>query len=117
MASDKIKTLTDSDFDAQVQSGVVLVDFWGEACPPCKRLEPVVQQLAEEYEGRATIAKVNTAENFQVPSRFMIRGIPTLLLFKDGDLKESHVGFASRTDLAQLIDRHLAAPAASQAAR
>lgn len=107
MASEKVKNLTDTDFDQQVKDGVVLVDFWAEWCAPCRRLAPTVEQLAEEYNGRITVAKVNIDENPMVPSKFMIRGIPTLLLFKDGDLKETVVGLAGKDDLARLLDKHL----------
>lgn len=107
MASDKIKTLTDADFDTSVKDGVVLVDFWAEWCAPCRRLAPTVDQLAEQYSGRVTVAKVNIDENPTVPSKFMIRGIPTLLLFKDGDLKETVVGLAGKDDLAKMLDKHL----------
>jgi len=107
MASEKIKTLTDADFGDAVKSGVVLVDFWAEWCAPCRRLAPTVDQLAEEYTGRLTVAKVNIDENPMTPSKFMVRGIPTLLLFKDGDLKETVVGLAPKNQLASLIDKYL----------
>jgi thioredoxin 1 len=107
MASEKVKNFTDTDFDQQVKDGVVLVDFWAEWCAPCRRLAPTVDQLAEEYNGRITVAKVNIDENPVVPSKFMIRGIPTLLLFKNGDLKETVVGLAGKDDLAKLLDKHL----------
>ncbi|MDP1569007.1 MAG: thioredoxin [Vicinamibacterales bacterium] len=107
MASEKIQTLTDADFDTSVKSGVVLVDFWAEWCAPCRRLAPTVDELAEQYDGRMTVAKVNIDENPMTPSKFMIRGIPTLLLFKDGDLKETVVGLAGKDDLARMIDKHL----------
>ncbi|HYU78720.1 MAG TPA: thioredoxin [Vicinamibacterales bacterium] len=108
MASDKVKTFTDGDFDQSVKDGVVLVDFWAEWCAPCRRLSPTVDQLAEDYNGRLTVAKMNIDENPMTPSRFMIRGIPTLLLFKNGDLKETIVGLAAKDDLVRLIDRHVA---------
>lgn len=107
MASDKVKTFTDTDFDTQVKDGVVLVDFWAEWCAPCRRLAPMVDQLAEEYNGRITVAKVDIDENPVVPSKFMIRGIPTLLLFKNGELKETVVGLAGKDDLTRLLDKHL----------
>lgn len=107
MASDKLKTLTDSNFDHEIKDGVTLVDFWAEWCGPCRRIAPIVEQLAGEYEGRATIAKLNVDENPNVPGRFMIRGIPTLLLFKNGQLAETLVGLAPRDDIARLIDKHL----------
>ena len=107
MASDKVKMLTDADFDQSVRSGVVLVDFWAEWCQPCKRLGPIVDQLADEYAGRVTVAKVNIDDNPQTPGKFMIRGIPTILMFKDGALTDTIVGLTSRDDLAQKIDRLL----------
>jgi thioredoxin 1 len=107
MASDKVKTFTDANFTDEVKSGVVLVDFWAAWCAPCRRIAPIVDQLAEEYGGRLTVAKVDIDENPMTPSRFMVRGIPTLLLFKDGDLKETVVGLESKDRLAQLIDKHL----------
>jgi thioredoxin 1 len=102
-----VKTLTDADFGESVKTGVVLVDFWATWCAPCRRLAPTVDQLAAEYSGRITVAKVDIDENPMTPSKFMVRGIPTLLLFKDGDLKETVVGLAGKDDLAKLIDKHL----------
>jgi thioredoxin 1 len=107
MASEKIKVLTDADFGDSVKSGVVLVDFWATWCAPCRRLEPTVDQLAEDYTGRITVAKVDIDENPMTPGKFHVRGIPTLLLFKDGDLKETIVGLETKDKLAQLIDKHL----------
>ena len=85
------------DFEQSVKDGVVLVDFWAEWCAPCRRLAPTVDQLAEDYNGRVTVAKVNIDENPMTPNRFFVRGIPTLLLFKNGDLKETIVGLRPRT--------------------
>ena len=107
MASEKVKTFTDADFGDAVKSGLVLVDFWAEWCAPCRRLAPTVDQLAEEYTGKLTVAKMNVDENPMTPPNFMIRGIPTLLLFKDGDLKETVVGLADKADLVRMIDKHL----------
>ena len=107
MASDKVKTVTDANFGDSVKQGLVLVDFWAEWCTPCKRIAPTVDQLAEDYNGRLTVAKMNVDENPVTPPNFMIRGIPTLLLFKDGDLKETVVGLADKSDLVRMIDRHL----------
>jgi thioredoxin 1 len=107
MASEKVKTFTDADFGESVKSGLVLVDFWAEWCAPCRRMAPTVDQLAEEYNGKLTVAKMNVDENPMTPPNFMIRGIPTLLLFKDGDLKETVVGLADKADLVRMIDKHL----------
>jgi thioredoxin 1 len=107
MASEKVKTFTDGDFDEQTKSGVVLVDFWAEWCGPCRRIAPIVDELATHFDGRATVGKMNVDENPTVPQRFMVRGIPTLLLFKNGDLKETIVGLKGKEELAQLVERHL----------
>lgn len=107
MASEKIKVFTDSNFDAETKQGLVLVDFWAEWCGPCRRMEPTVDALASEFDGRATVAKLNVDENPNVPGRFMIRGIPTLLLFKDGHLAETVVGLAAKEDLVRIIEKHL----------
>jgi thioredoxin 1 len=107
MASDKLKTLTDSNFDQEIRDGVVLVDFWAEWCGPCRRIAPIVEELAGQYDGRATVGKLNVDENPNVPGRFMIRGIPTLLLFKNGQLADTLVGLAPKEDIARMIDKHL----------
>lgn len=107
MASDKVKTFTDSSFDNEIKSGVVLVDFWAEWCGPCRRQSPIVESLAQDFDGRATVGKMNVDENPSVPSRFMIRGIPTLLVFKDGQLAETLVGLAGKEDISKLIEKHL----------
>jgi thioredoxin len=107
MASEKVKKFTDADFGEAVKEGVVLVDFWAEWCAPCRRIAPMVDQLAEDYAGRMTVAKMDIDANPLTPTRFMVRGIPTLLLFKNGDLKETVVGIAQKEDLARMIDKHL----------
>ena len=83
------------------------MDFWAEWCGPCRRVAPTVDAIAEEFDGRATVAKLNVDENPDVPGRFAIRGIPTLLLFKNGELAESLVGLAPKEDIAKMIERHL----------
>ena len=109
MASEKVKTFTDSNFDDEKKSGVVLVDFWAEWCGPCRRLAPTVDALATEFDGRATVAKLNVYENPTIPERYAVRGIPTLLLFKDGELTETIVGLRGKEDIAKMIQRHLGA--------
>ena len=107
MASDKVKTFTDSNFDSEKAKGVVLVDFWAEWCGPCRRLAPTVDAIASDYDGRVTVAKMNVDENIQVPGNYAIRSIPTLLLFKDGELAETMIGLQSKEDLVAKIERHL----------
>ena len=107
MASDKVKTFTDSTFDEEIKTGVVLIDFWAEWCGPCRRLAPTVDALATEYDGRATVAKMNVDENPNIPGRFMIRGIPTMLIFKNGQLADQIVGLAAKEDIAKKLDQQL----------
>jgi thioredoxin len=110
MASDKVKTFTDSNFEAETKQGVVLVDFWAEWCGPCRRIAPIVDQLATEYEGRATVGKMNVDENPNVPtSRFQVRGIPTLVVLKNGQLVDTIVGLVPKEEIVRTLDRHLAA--------
>ena len=114
MASDKIQTLTDANFDQTVNQAeqLTLVDFWADWCGPCRRLAPTVDELATDYHGRMVVAKMNVDENPSVPMRFSIRGIPTLLLFKGGQIVEQVVGLADKDSLKKLIDKHVPPPAA-----
>ena len=108
MASEKVKTFTDSNFDTETKNGVVVVDFWAEWCGPCRHIAPIIDELADDFEGRAVIGKMNVDENPSIPtSRFQVRGIPTILLLKNGQLEETVVGLASKQDLARMIERHL----------
>jgi thioredoxin 1 len=109
MASDKVQTLTDANFEQTVNQTAepILVDFWAEWCGPCRRLAPTVDELANDYNGRVVVAKMNVDENPATPMRFSIRGIPTLLLFKGGQLVDQVVGLADKDQLKKMIDRHV----------
>ena len=107
MASDKVKTFTDSNFDVEIKNGVTLVDFWAEWCGPCRRLAPTVEALATEYDGRITVAKMNVDENPNTPGRFMIRGIPTMLIFKNGELADQIVGLVAKEEITRKLDLQL----------
>ena len=106
---DHVQIFTDSNFDDSVlKSGApVLVDFWAKWCGPCKRLGPTVDALAAEYAGKVTIGKLDVDENPNVSFKYHVRGIPTLLLFKGGQVVESVVGVAQKDDLKKVIDRHV----------
>jgi thioredoxin 1 len=109
MASEKVQTLTDSNFDQSVVKSPqpVLVDFWAEWCGPCRRLAPTVDELATDYDGRITVGKLNVDDNPNTAFRYSIRGIPTLLLFKGGQIVEQIVGLADKDSLRRLIDKHV----------
>jgi len=110
MASDLIKHITDQSFEADVlQSGTpVLVDYWAEWCGPCKMIAPILDDVANGYQGKLQIAKMNVDENRDIPAKFGIRGIPTLMLFKDGQLAATKVGALSKAQLTEFIDQQLA---------
>ncbi|MBM7073150.1 thioredoxin TrxA [Shewanella sp. 202IG2-18] len=104
--SDKIVYLSDDSFENDVlkADGVVLVDFWAEWCGPCKMIAPILDDIAEEYEGKVTVAKLNVDQNNISPAKYGVRGIPTLLLFKNGEVAATKVGAMSKTQLKEFID-------------
>ena len=104
--SDQIVKLTDANFEAEVlQSDIpVLVDFWAEWCGPCRMIAPILDQLAPQYAGKAKIGKLNIDENQDTTAKYGVRGIPTLLMFKGGEIAGTQVGAASQAQLAKFID-------------
>ncbi len=107
--SDKIVHVTDESFEEDVLKSEepVLVDYWAEWCGPCKMIAPILNEIAEEYAGRLTIAKLNIDENPSTPPRYGIRGIPTLMLFKGGNVEATKVGALSKSQLCAFLDQHI----------
>jgi thioredoxin 1 len=107
--SEKIIHITDATFEQEVlQSQTpVLVDYWAEWCGPCKMIAPALDQIASEYAGRLKVAKLNIDENQSTPPKYGIRGIPTLMLFKNGNLEATKVGALSKSQLAAFIDSNI----------
>jgi thioredoxin 1 len=101
--------VTDVSFEAEVLKSKipVLVDFWAEWCGPCKAIAPTLEAVAKDYQGRAKVVKINVDQNIAVPSRYNIKGIPTLLLFRDGVVRDQIVGTSTRENIAKVIDKHL----------
>ena len=109
MSSELIKHTTDATFEADVlkSEALVLVDYWAEWCGPCKMIAPILDETAKELGPRLKIAKMNVDENREIPAKFGIRGIPTLMLFKGGELAATKVGALSKAQLVAFIDGHL----------
>ena len=107
--SDKIVHVTDDNFENEVLESAepVLVDYWAEWCGPCKMIAPVLDEICDEYDGRVKIAKLNIDDNPNTPPRYGIRGIPTLMLFKNGELEATKVGAVSKSQLTAFIDSNL----------
>jgi thioredoxin 1 len=104
--SENILYLTDDTFEDEVlkSSAPVLVDYWAEWCGPCKMIAPILNEIAREYNGKIKVAKLNIDENPQTPPKYGIRGIPTLMLFKDGNVEATKVGALSKSQLTAFID-------------
>ncbi|EGK71138.1 MULTISPECIES: thioredoxin TrxA [Methyloversatilis] len=107
--SEHIHHVTDASFEAEVIKAdlPVLVDYWAEWCGPCKMIAPILDEVARDYAGKLRVAKVNIDENQETPARFGIRGIPTLMLFKDGNVEATKVGALSKSQLTAFLDSHL----------
>jgi thioredoxin 1 len=107
--SNSIVNVDDNSFDTEVlkSDGPVLVDYWAEWCGPCKMISPVLEEISREYAGKLKIAKLNIDENAQTPRKYGIRGIPTLMLFKNGQVEATKVGAVSKSQLAAFIDGNI----------
>ena len=109
MANELIKITTDATFEADVlkSSQPVLVDYWAEWCGPCKMIAPILDDIAKDYAGKLKVAKLNIDENQDTPAKFGIRGIPTLMLFKGGNVEATKVGALSKSQLTAFIDSNI----------
>ena len=107
--SDRIVYLTDDSFENEVLQSAepVLVDYWAEWCGPCKMIAPILNEIADEYDGKIKVAKLNIDDNPQTPPKYGIRGIPTLMLFKGGSVEATKVGALSKSQLTAFIDSNL----------
>jgi thioredoxin 1 len=108
-SSTSIRRVTDDTFEPEVLKSEtpVLVDYWAEWCGPCKSIAPILDEVAKEYEGRLKIAKINVDENQLTPAKFGIRGIPTLMLFKNGNVEATRVGALSKSQLTAFLDSNI----------
>ncbi|MCH2097841.1 MAG: thioredoxin TrxA [Pseudomonadales bacterium] len=107
--SEKITHVSKDSFDEDVINSErpVLVDYWAEWCGPCKMIAPILDEIAEEYDGRVKVCKVDVDENQETAARFAVRGIPTLMLFKNGEVEATKVGALNKSQLAAFLDSHL----------
>ena len=110
--SDAITHVSDDQFDSEVlkSNAPVLVDFWAEWCGPCKMIAPILDELAQSYAGKLKIAKINIDHNQKTPRNYNVRGIPTLMIFKDGKVEATQIGAVGKKQLQTLIDNALASP-------
>jgi len=114
MAGNAIFEITDQNFDQDVLKSdkPVLIDFWATWCGPCRAIAPIVEELAREYEGKVKVGKMDVDRNQATPMRYGVRGIPTLLVFKDGQVKEQIVGYVPKEQIQKALDKHAGAAVA-----
>ncbi len=107
--SQNIQNISDAEFDNEVlnSSEPVLIDYWAEWCGPCKMIAPILEEVAEEYNGKLRVVKINIDDNPLTPPKYNIRGIPTLMLFKNGNVEATKVGSVSKSQLTAFIDGHI----------
>lgn len=107
--SDLVLHVSDAEFSDSVlkAAGPVLVDYWAEWCGPCKMIAPVLDEIAADYQGKLTVAKINIDENPRTPQQYGVRGIPTLMIFKNGEVEATKVGALTKSQLAAFIDSNL----------
>ena len=115
--NEHIKHVTDATFDNDVlKAGTpVLVDFWAEWCGPCKMIAPILDDVAVSYAGKLKVAKINIDHNQKTPRNYNVRGIPTLMIFKDGKVQATQIGAVSKTQLTQIIDKAIGSSQSSAA--